>query len=119
MNLINWIQDLFAARRAGRVRAGERIFGQNARVRLECNSNKPFMFLPFARRAAICLCWGIFLTVPAAVFSQTNYYSANGTQYAVIGSLPGDQVFPDVGAEHRTADLSSGRTTPPTAAAGA
>jgi len=30
------------------------------------------------------------------VLAQTNYYSPNGTEYAMIGSLPGDQVFPDV-----------------------
>jgi hypothetical protein len=38
----------------------------------------------------------MFLSVPAAVWGQTNYYSPNGTEYAVVGSLPGDQVFPDV-----------------------
>jgi hypothetical protein len=33
---------------------------------------------------------------PAMITSaQTNYYGASGTQYAVIGSLFGDQVFPD------------------------
>ncbi len=93
MNLPSWMQDLFAVRRAGRGCPGKRIFGQNAQVHLE--SAKPFMSLLFARRAAICLCWGMFLTVPAVVWGQTNYYSANGTEYAVIGSLPGDQVFPD------------------------
>ena len=35
------------------------------------------------------------MLIPAAVFGQTNYYTTNGTEYAVIGSLPGDQVFPD------------------------
>lgn len=53
------------------------------------------MLLSFARRAAICFCWGLFLVIPSAVFAQTNYYSTNGTEYAIIGSLPGDQVFPD------------------------
>jgi hypothetical protein len=33
--------------------------------------------------------------MPTAVFGQTNYYTTNGTEYAIIGSLPGDQVFPD------------------------
>ena len=28
--------------------------------------------------------------------AQTNYYAANGTEYPIIGSLLGDQVFPDV-----------------------
>jgi len=54
------------------------------------------MLLKFARRAAICFCWGLFLVLPAAIFSQTNFYTTNGTEYAVVGSLPGDQVFPDV-----------------------
>jgi hypothetical protein len=48
------------------------------------------------RRVAICLCWAIFLAIPAAVFGQTNYYAAYGTEYPVIGSLPGDQIYPDV-----------------------
>jgi len=51
--------------------------------------------LLFARRAALCFCWGLALGVPTAVFAQTNYYTTNGTEYAIIGSLPGDQVFPD------------------------
>ena len=52
-------------------------------------------FSLFVRRAAICFCWGLFLGIPAAGFAQTNYYTTNGTEYAIIGSLPGDQVFPD------------------------
>src|SRR5580692_6607177 len=92
MNLQSWIQNLSAARRAGRACSGERIFGQSAPARLE--SRESFMPL-FVRRVVFCFCWGLFLVVPAAVFGQTNYYSANGTEYAVIGSLPGDQVFPD------------------------
>jgi hypothetical protein len=56
------------------------------------------MSLSFARRAAICFCWGLFLGIPAAVFGQTNYYTTNGTEYAIVGSLPGDQVWPDVAA---------------------
>ncbi len=32
----------------------------------------------------------------SVVSAQTNYYGTNGTEYAIIGSLPGDQVFPDV-----------------------
>ena len=59
-------------------------------------SAKPFMFLLFARRVAICCCWGLFLMIPAAVWGQTNYFSKNGTEYAIVGSMPGDQVFPDV-----------------------
>jgi len=45
---------------------------------------------------AICLgaAW-LTLFIPR-LSAQTNYYSTNGTEYAVIGALPGDQVFPDV-----------------------
>ncbi len=52
--------------------------------------------LSFTRQTAVCFCWGLVLTLPAAVFGQTNYYATNGTEYAIIGSLPGDQVWPDV-----------------------
>ena len=50
----------------------------------------------FVRRATVCFCWGLFLGIPAAVFAQTNYYTTNGTEYAIIGSMLGDQVLPDV-----------------------
>ncbi|HTX20892.1 MAG TPA: hypothetical protein VMD27_03375 [Candidatus Aquilonibacter sp.] len=81
---------LFFQRRPAR--SGKVIFGQNGRLRLKFE--KSFM-LSFARRAAICFCRGLFLMLPAAVFAQTNYYSANGTEYSIVGSLPGDQAFPD------------------------
>jgi len=58
------------------------------------HSLEPFMSLPFARKMALC---GILMAgIPAVVFGQTNYYATNGTEYAVIGSLPGDQVESDV-----------------------
>ncbi len=57
---------------------------------------EPYMPLPSARRAVARFCWGLFLAIPVSVFAQTNYYAAEGTQYAIIGSLPGDQVYPDV-----------------------
>ena len=52
--------------------------------------------LSFTRKTAVCLCRGLVLALPAAVLGQTNYYATNGTEYAIIGSLPGDQVWPDV-----------------------
>ncbi len=55
-----------------------------------------YVLLSFTRQTAVCFCWGLVLTLPAAVFGQTNYYATNGTEYAIIGSLPGDQVLPDV-----------------------
>ena len=93
MNLQQSIDDLFTVKRAARGCSGERIFGQIRRTRLQ--SSEPFMFLSFARRAVIYLCWGLLLVRPAVSWGQTNYYAKNGTEYAVIGSLPGDQVFPD------------------------
>src|SRR5271156_3592096 len=68
-----------------------RIFGQRGLMHLQSTMS----FLLFARRAAICFCWGSFLVVSGDVFGQTNYYSTNGTEYAVIGFFPGDQVMPD------------------------
>lgn len=91
MNLPNWNNGMSLDKRAGRVCAGERIFGQN--VRMPLKSVTPFMFLLFARRAAIC--WSLLLMLPAIVGAQTNYYAKNGTEYAIAGSLPGDQVMPD------------------------
>jgi hypothetical protein len=103
MNLRSWTKIGAADGRAARPRRqprwphfSKRIFGQNGPARLVS------LVLPmspsFARRAAINLCLGLFLALPAAVFGQTNYYTTNGTEYAVVGPLPGDQVWPDVAA---------------------
>jgi hypothetical protein len=103
MNLRSWTKNGAAGGRAARLCRQprqllffKRIFGQNAPMRL-LSLVLP-MSLSFARKAAICFCWGLFLVIPAAVFGQTNYYTTNGTEYAVAGSLPGDQVWPDVAA---------------------
>ncbi len=45
--------------------------------------------------AALILCGASILGVPTMVSAQTNYYAANGSEYAVVGSLPGAQMFPD------------------------
>ncbi|MGO8765202.1 MAG: hypothetical protein ACLQSR_08730 [Limisphaerales bacterium] len=50
---------------------------------------------PFARNAVV-LFLGLFLALTASLRAQTNYYSANGTEYAIAGQLPGDNVRPDV-----------------------
>jgi hypothetical protein len=94
MNLQSWMQDMLRGKRAGRFCSATGIFGQNAPVSLE--SAKPFMFLLFIRQVAVCLLTIVLFGIPAAVMAQTtNYYAAYGTEYAVIGSLLGDQVFPD------------------------
>ena len=48
----------------------------------------------FARNALVCGC--LALTAPAVVFGQTNYLP-NGVEYAIAGSLPGDQASPQLG----------------------
>jgi len=54
------------------------------------------MFLSlFARNALVCGCLAV--AAPAVVFGQTNNYFTNGIEYAIAGSLPGDQVHPQLG----------------------
>jgi hypothetical protein len=105
MNLLNAICDESAGSPAAQPSSGrraplffhfdERFFGQNGRMSLE-SIILSSMSLLFVRRAAICFCLGIFLLVSTAAFGQTNYYSTNGTEYAIIGQLPGDQVWPSI-----------------------
>ena len=49
-----------------------------------------------ARSIFVTLAWALGFAMVSTAFAQTNYYTANGTEYAAVGSLPGDQVFPDV-----------------------
>jgi hypothetical protein len=96
MNLRSCNENVPAAvKRAARLKHFAKvIFGQSHGAGLVWH--KSFMPLSrFSRIAAICFCWGLLLALPSAVFAQTNYYAPNGTEYAVVGSLPGDQVFPD------------------------
>jgi hypothetical protein len=54
----------------------------------------PALVMPLSIRIIFfAVCAGF--TLGAAVASaQTNYYTTNGAEYALVGSLPGDQVFP-------------------------
>jgi len=47
-------------------------------------------------RAVRRLCAALCLALPVAVSAQTNFYAPNGTEYAIVPALPGDQVWPDV-----------------------
>jgi outer membrane usher protein FimD/PapC len=47
----------------------------------------------FARKALAC--WCAVLALPAGLLAQGNY-ATNGGQYAIVGTLPGDQVYPQV-----------------------
>jgi hypothetical protein len=48
----------------------------------------------FARNALVCGCLAV--AAPAVVLGQTNYLP-NGVEYAIAGSLPGDQAYPQLG----------------------
>jgi hypothetical protein len=94
----NGTADDRAARLCGRARS-QRFAGRITRRNPPAGpgfASKPFGPLSFVRGAAIGLCGGLLLLIPAAVFGQTNYYAANGTEYAIAGPLPADQVLPDV-----------------------
>jgi len=72
-------------------------FGQTHKVSLEspesiCMSSQS----QFVRIAASSFGLGLFLMLSVTAFAQTNYYGTNGTEYAIAGLLPGDQVFPNV-----------------------
>ena len=47
------------------------------------------------RPSFFAVCAGCLLAASLTASAQTNYYGTNGTEYTVVGSLPGDQVFPD------------------------
>lgn len=76
-------------------------FGQTAQAKIE-SSQSFCMSLqsPFSRKATRILSLGLFLVLSATAFAQTNYYSPNGTEYAITGSLPGENVFPDAALNH-------------------
>jgi hypothetical protein len=48
----------------------------------------------FARNALLCGCLAV--AAPAVVSGQTNNYLTNGIEYAIAGSLPGDQTHPSL-----------------------
>ena len=89
MNLRSWINKVTA------VNFSKVIFGQSRRAGLFYR--RPMMpITTLTRKFTVGLHLALLAAAPSALFAQTNYYSANGTEYAVIGALPGDQVFPDL-----------------------
>ena len=90
MNLRSWInKDKVTAVNFSKV-----IFGQSRRAGLLYR--RPMMPITMlTRKFTVGLGLALLAAAPSALFAQTNYYSANGTGYAVVGSQPGDQVFPD------------------------
>ncbi len=92
MNLQSWNSNVAGAK-LGTAMAG--FFRQIRRDGLSCT--RCFM-LSFVRvRSVAASCAGILaLALVSQAPAQTNYYASNGTEYSVVGSLLGDQMFPDV-----------------------
>jgi hypothetical protein len=92
MNLQSWSNNVAGAKKGAAMRG---FFRQIRRDGL--SSARRLMPLPVrARSVAVSLVWALACTLGITVSAQTNYYSANGTNYPVVGQLLGDQVFPDV-----------------------
>ena len=91
MNLRSWTNKTAGAVKRPAATAG--IFGQSRRGGLlyACL----IMPLP-VRLKFFALCAAGALAAPWVATAQTSYYGTNGTEYALIGSLPTDQMFPDV-----------------------
>jgi hypothetical protein len=92
MNYLNWNENV--AGLVEKITATRIIFRQNWRHGLL--SRRLMISLPM--RVQNFVAFFILVTALAVAgntFGQTNYYTTNGTQFAIIGSLPGDQVLPD------------------------
>lgn len=92
MNLQSWFNKVADAVKRRAAEAG--FFRQILRGGL-CFARRMMPLSVRARSVAAALAWAVVFTLVSTVSAQTNYYSANGSEYAVVGSLPGDQVFPD------------------------
>ena len=92
MNLHSWIQNVAGPKN---IAASEGFFRQIRRDGLYWARSNMLLFV-CARSFAVCLAGVLILAGLSPAAAQTNYYAANGTEYAVVGSLAGDQVHPDV-----------------------
>jgi hypothetical protein len=75
---------------AKKIAATARIFRQSCRHGLLCAHH-----MILSRIQNFLFSFALVLGSLAHASAQTNYYVTNGTEYAVIGTLPGDQVHPD------------------------
>jgi len=69
--------------------------GQCSFRNLEWMKLSPFMLLLPLPRLVLCLGFVLLFSF-SNLFAQTNYYSGDGSEYTVVGSLAGDQMYPDV-----------------------
>ncbi len=93
MNLRSYQNDVAGARKNAALAIG--FFRQNHGHALFYPG---LMISPSARVRifVLCLLCALSSVLGFTASGQTNYYNANGTEYNIIGSLPGDQVYPDV-----------------------
>jgi hypothetical protein len=92
MNLQSWSSNVAEADRGAAV-AG--LFRQIRRVGL-WSTRCTMWSSARAPRLAMFFVGVLAVSAVGGAQAQTNYYSADGGEYAVIGSLPGDQVMPSV-----------------------
>jgi hypothetical protein len=92
MNLQSWLNNVAGAVKRATAAAG--FFRQIHRSGLTC-ANRMLSPSVRAKIVSVSLVWALGVAFVSTVSAQTNYYSANGTEYAIIGSLLGDQMFPD------------------------
>jgi len=90
MNLHSWTNKMTSA--ANRAGSAVGIFRQTRRAGL---FSPTLMIFTSARPRIFAILAALFLTSALSALAQTNYYTTDGTEYAIVGSLPGDQVFPD------------------------
>src|ERR1700744_903154 len=99
MNLRSWNNNVVGA--INKVAAAAIIFRQNHLNGLLSTTH--MISLPIrVQNMVAALVWALALALTSTASAQTNYYTTNGTEYAVIGNLPGDQVFPDVAISTNT-----------------
>jgi hypothetical protein len=93
MNLPSWFNNNVAETKKN-VAADAGFFRQIRNGGLS-SARRMKLFPVRARSLAMSLAWALVCAFASVVSAQTNYYSPNGFEYAIVGSLPGDQVFPD------------------------
>lgn len=93
MNLQSWFNNVAATKKNVAARTG--FFRQIRRDGLSCARRMKLLSVR-ARSFAIAIASVSALAVAFQVSAQTNYYGANGFEYPIVGSLAGDQMFPDV-----------------------
>jgi hypothetical protein len=91
MNLQSWINKV-----AGAIKQPAATTGKFRQTRRNGLFSSALMNLPLVCSQMLAVGFACGLLSPFFASAQTNYYGTNGTEYAIVGQLPGDQMFPDV-----------------------